>query len=105
MEQIRSLVLRKRLAFKRHAAIRMRQRSIFVHEVEEALIDGKIIEDYSRTQPLPSYLILGHTRSGRPIHVVVGIDLEDEMIWAITVYEPSRLEWNEGLIERKKKTI
>jgi hypothetical protein len=83
----------------------MRQRNIFVSEVEEALSTGKIIEDYSKSQPLPSYLILGHTKKGRPLHAVVAIDAEDKMIWTITVYQPNDLEWNEDFTERKKTDI
>ena len=43
MERIQSFIQRGRLAFKRHAAIRMRQRNILAVEVEEALMTGEII--------------------------------------------------------------
>ena len=100
---IQRLVQRERLAFKRHVAIRMYQRNLFAEEIEQALISGKIIEDYSETEPLPSYLVLGYTKAKRPIHIVVGVDSEDEMVWAITAYEPKLLQWEKGFKKRRKK--
>ena len=100
---IHNLVQRECLAFKRHAAIRMRQRNIFAIEVEEVLITGEIIEDYSKSKPLPCHLVLGYTKTNRPLHVVVGIDSTDEMIWAITVYEPNLSEWKKEFKERRNK--
>ena len=83
----------------------MRQRNIFVSEVEEALDNGIIVEDYSESHPLPCYLILGHTKSGRPLHIVVALDAEDRMIWAITVYQPNNFEWNDDFTQRKKTDL
>jgi hypothetical protein len=104
MVNIRTLVKRKRIAFKRHAAIRMRQRNTSAVEVEQALAAGAIIEDYSKSQPLPCYLILGYTKANRPLHVVAGVDSEDEMVWVITVYEPNIVEWEEGFTQRRTIT-
>ncbi len=101
-EHVRSLVQMGHLAFKRHAAIRMRQRNISTVEVEEALIAGEIIEDYSESEPLPGYLVLGYTKANRPIHIVMGVDPEDEMVWAITVYEPNPSKWEAGFKQRRK---
>ncbi len=101
MEFLRSLVRKERLAYKRHAALRMRQRYITAKDVEEALITGEIIEDYSLSKPLPYYLILGYTTANRPIHIVLAVDVADEMVWVITVYKPSLSEWEEGFKRRK----
>lgn len=84
-------------------ALRMYQRNIRVNEVEEALLSGEIIEDYSESEPLPTYLILGYTKNKKALHIVVGIDTIDEMIWAITTYEPSFREWEEGLKKRRSQ--
>jgi len=101
IQRIYELVRQGRLAFKRHAAIRMRERRVSVVDVEEALLTGKVIEDYSESDPLPCCLILGHTSAGTPIHVVLAVDDEDEMLWAITVYVPSLLEWEDNFTKRK----
>lgn len=101
IKRIYELVRQGRLAFKRHAAIRMRERRISVVAVEEALLTGKVIEDYSKSDPLPCCLILGHTTAGTPIHVVLAVDEEDERLWAITVYVPTPSEWEDNFTKRK----
>lgn len=92
-----------RLAFKKHALLRMYQRKIMVDEVREALLNGEIIESYQSDRPLPSFLLLGYTFERRPLHVVVALDLEGDMAWVITVYQPSDEEWEEGFRKRREK--
>ncbi|MBI5207980.1 MAG: DUF4258 domain-containing protein [Candidatus Firestonebacteria bacterium] len=81
----------------------MHQRNISTLEVEEALLTAEIIEDYSEKQTLPNYLVLGYTKTNVPLHIVVIIDLADEMIWVITVYKPTLLEWEEEFRKRRNK--
>ena len=102
-ELIKRIAERDSIAFKRHSAIRMRERGIRADEVKEALINGEIIEDYLEDRPLPSCLVLGYTEKQKPIHVVVAIDLDDWIIWVITVYSPSDEEWENGY--KRRKTI
>jgi hypothetical protein len=105
-ERIRKLAKNDRIAFKKHTALRMRQRGIFSEEVKEALQNCKVIEKYPNDYPLPSGLVIGYTKVKRPIHAVVVIDEEDEkeeMAWIITVYEPNISEWMEGFEKRRKK--
>ncbi len=79
----------------------MRQRKISVDEVKQALLAGRIIEDYPSDRPLPSGLLLGYTETGKIVHVVVAIDEDYPMLWLITVYEPNLIEWNEGFEYRR----
>ncbi|ATZ61615.2 MAG: DUF4258 domain-containing protein [Methanosarcinales archaeon Met12] len=60
-------------------------------EVEEAIANGEIMEEYLGDKPLPSYLIYGKTPKDRPIHVVVGVD--EDAIAIIIVYEPEPEKW------------
>lgn len=79
----------------------MFQRKIFVHEIQEALSRGKIIEIYPEDIPLPSCLILGYTDNRRPLHLVIAAEeLAAEIIWVITVYEPDLTHWNKGFEKR-----
>lgn len=43
---------------------------IHVEEVLHVIESGEIIEQYPDDTPYASCLILGHTRSGRPLHLV-----------------------------------
>ena len=102
-ELIKRSAERDSIAFKRHSAIRMWERGIRADEVKEALINGEIIEDYPEDRPLPSCLVLGYTEKRKPIHVVIAIDMDDWIIWVITVYSPSDEEWENGY--KRRKTI
>jgi hypothetical protein len=105
-ERTRKLARDDRIAFKKHTALRMRQREISSEEVKEALQNCKIIESYPNDYPLPSGLVVGYTRKKRAIHAVVVIDdqnKEEGMLWIITVYEPNILEWQEGFEKRRRR--
>jgi len=101
--RIRELAFKDRLAFKKHTVLRMRQRKITADEVKETLQGCKIIEYYPEDRPLPSGLVLGYTENNRAVHAVVAADETEEMLWIITVYEPTILEWEEDFEKRRKE--
>jgi len=74
----------------------MRQRRINVDDVKNAVVRCQIIEEYPEDRPLPGFLLLGYTRGTEPLHVVVALDNEDNMIWIITLYRPEPGEWANG---------
>jgi hypothetical protein len=92
---VRSLAAAERVALKKHCILRMRQRRITVDELKEALVCSEIVEYYEDDYPLPSALILGYTISGKPLHAVVAWDQESNIIWIITLYEPTSERWDE----------
>jgi len=61
----------------------------------------EVIEIYPEDRPFPTGLILGFTEAGRPIHTVVAVSDEEDMLWLITVYEPTLTEWREGFRVRR----
>ena len=87
------------IEFSRHVSDRMFQRNISTDEIVEAVLNGKIIEEYPDDYPHPSCLILGATVRKRVLHVVVGIT--DNKIWIITVYVPDSDKWNEDFSKRR----
>ena len=99
---LKKLAREERLAFKKHALLRLYQRKISVDEIKDALSRGEVIESYPYDEPLPSFLVLGYTLNMRPLHVVVALDPEEEMVWVITAYQPSEEEWEEGFRRRKR---
>jgi Domain of unknown function (DUF4258) len=59
----------------RHAITEMIQEQLTRSEVETALQDCEVIEDYPAThRPLPDCLVLGQLPSTHPIHAVIAID-------------------------------
>jgi hypothetical protein len=71
--------------------------------VEEALQNSEIIEDYPALhRPLPDCLILGWLATGEPLHAAVAIDEVNDRLFVVTVYKPSREEWEDDWRTRKK---
>jgi hypothetical protein len=69
-------------------------------EVFEAVLGGKIIENYPEDEPYPSCLIYGKTSGKRPIHVVGAYSGESDIAIKITVYQPDPARWID--FERRK---
>ncbi len=63
------------------------------NEVFEAVMSGKVIEDYLGDDPYPSCLIYGRTAKGRPIHAVCAYAREIELAIVVTVYQPAASRW------------
>lgn len=82
-----------------HASDRAARRAIRSHEIEEAVLNGEIIEDYPEDKYGPSCLLLGHIEKNRPLRVQVSYPPE---VKVITVHEPSSGEWEDDLKTRRQ---
>ena len=100
IEEFQKLNHPETIAITRHGKDRMIERNITVNEIIGVIDNGEIIRQYEDDKPLPSCLILGKGKSGRPIHIVVSHD--DEFIYLITAYHPDPSLWNEDLRTKKE---
>src|SRR5687768_5976250 len=88
----------------RHAVAALVDDNLQRREVEAALQQGQVIEDYPPTQrPLPDCLVLANLADGRPLHVVTAIDAENDRIVVVTVYMPTRDRWEDDWRTRKQQ--
>jgi hypothetical protein len=102
VEEIKRLAGKDKIIFKRHALERMIERHVTADDVISVVTKCEIIEDYSENGPYPSFLCLGY--SGKKVlHVVISIDTENEILFIITVYEPSMALWENNFKTRRKK--
>ena len=69
IEQIRAKIQVGQFEFSKHAVDQSILRQIGVRELREAIVNSEIIEDYPDDKYGPSCLVLGFTRTGRPLHV------------------------------------
>jgi len=90
-----------KLVFRQHAIRRMFERRISVDDVNTALTDAKIVEDYPDDTPYPSRLLLGYA-GARPLHMVAADNATDGERIIITVYEPDPAQWEPTFTLRKK---
>jgi hypothetical protein len=73
--------------FSRHGEQERQNDNLTISEVEEALFNGKILEQYEDTGRGESCLVVGFTNYGKPLHIVCGQMADNLAI--ITVYIPS----------------
>jgi len=85
-----------------HAAHRFEERGVKFSDVKLGIMKGEVIEDYPTDYPNPSVLIFGYTENNTPIHVVVGLGVNNIQI--ITAYFPSLDKW-EGDFKTRKAAI
>lgn len=96
---IKDLCKDETIEVSQHFAERCRKRGITYKEAKEAILSGKIIEEYPDDYPFESCLILGVALNLKILHVVAGIG--NNKLWLITVYEPDRNRWNSTFTERR----
>ena len=80
-----------------HAVKQMIKRSITRLEIEEAVINGEIIEEYPDDKYSPSCLIYGRTKTERDLHVQLSFP---PSIIIITAYDPDSETWIDCKIRR-----
>ncbi len=93
LDQIRRKILARRYEFSKHAVDQSIIRNVSVAEVEEAISGrSEVIEDYPEDKYGPSCLILGYTKSGRPLHLQCSYPSRP-LLKIITLYEPDPEQW------------
>lgn len=90
----------RKYRFTIHALERRIERDISMNEIEDAILNEEIIEDYPRDKYLPNCLILGNMKRMRPLHIQVSCD----PVWVITCYDPSGWsdEWSSDFKKRRR---
>jgi hypothetical protein len=56
---IRKIAEKDRIAFKKHSAMRMRERGIYADEVKNIMLHGKLLKNIQRTGPSQAVWSLG----------------------------------------------
>lgn len=102
-ESIRRLAAAGRFTLSRHAERERRADMILVAEMEAALTNCDMIEDYPSDPRGPSCLVLGFAGE-RPIHAVCALKQDPEEVFLITLYDPSRRpeEWTDQFRRRRR---
>lgn len=97
---IKKLVKDGKIRWTNHVLIRLIQRNISQEDVENALIHGEIIEEYSNDYPYPSCIVFGVNLKSEILHIVCGINNSE--LWIITAYYPNNTKWNNDLKTRRE---
>ena len=97
---IKKLIKHKKIHWTNHVIIRLLQRNISQNDVENALMNGEIIEEYENDYPYPSCLVYGIDLDNKVLHIVCGSNGEE--LWIITAYYPDNSEWENNLKKRRE---
>jgi hypothetical protein len=92
INEIRQKPESDRFEFSRHTVDQSIRRHVSVQEMREAIANGEVIEEYPEDKYWPSYLILGTTSEGRPLHVQCSHPARP-LVKMVTVYEPDPARW------------
>ena len=97
---IKQMIKEGRIRWTNHVIVRLLQRNITQEDIEKALLDGEIIEEYENDYPYPSCLVYGINLNNEVIHIVCG--LNEIELWIITAYYPDNIKRKEDLKTRKE---
>jgi len=99
IDEIRRKIKHSEYEISFHAEKERYAEDIRISDLEAAILNGEILEDYSDDPRGPSCLILGYSQ-GRPIHIVCGHS-GVEWVRIITVYIPKKPKWINEKIRTK----
>ncbi|MYK18217.1 DUF4258 domain-containing protein [Candidatus Poribacteria bacterium] len=92
LDKIHAKIRNGRFELSEHAAGQSSIRHISLQEVREAIEECEVIENYPNDKYGPSCLVLGFTRSKRPLHIQFSYPSRP-LVKIITLYEPDALRW------------
>jgi hypothetical protein len=93
--------LRRNVVFSDHAVGRMFERNISEEDIEHVLVHGEVIESYPDDRPDPSFLLFAMVL-GRPLHVVIGLNVPEERCTVIILYKPDIRKFEPDFRTRRK---
>ena len=100
IQKVRKFVTDEKIRWTNHVVIRLFQRNISQEDIENALLNGEIIEEYQNDYPYPSCLVYGMNIKNEIIHVVCGANEKEP--WIITAYYPDNIKWKSDLKTRRE---
>lgn len=100
INNIKQMVKEGKIRWTNHVIVRF-QRNILEEDVENAILNGEIIEEYENDYPYPSCLVYGIDLKNKILHVVCG--LSEAELWIITAYYPDSIKWEDDKKTRREK--
>ena len=100
IETTKEFVRTGKIRWTNHCVVRLFQRNISQEDIENALLNGEIIEEYENDYPYPSCLVYGVNLNNKVLHVVCGAN--ETELWVITAYYPDNIKWKDDLKTRKE---
>jgi len=100
IEWIWKCVRENKYYFSKHGDQERQNDNLSIAEVEEALLMGRVLEQYEDTGRGESCLVVGFTEKGKPIHIICG--KRGNWLVIITVYIPRQPQFKTPYIRGEK---
>ena len=100
INSIKQMIKYGKMRWTNHVIVRLFQRNITQGDIENAILNGEVIEEYENDYPYPSCLVYGINLNKEVIHIVCGVTREE--VWIITAYYPDNIKWEDDLKTRKE---
>ena len=101
IERLRSAIEQGDFEWRKHTLSRLAEREIAQRLVLKVILEGEVIEDYSRDAPFPSCLMFKMIEN-EPFHVVVSFDAASNRAHIITTYKPTLDKFDPDFKTRRK---
>jgi len=101
IEGLRNAIKRGGFEWRKHTLSRLAEREIAQRLVLKVILEGEVIEDYSRDAPFPSCLMFKMIEN-EPYHVVVGFDPVSKKAHIITTSKPTLDKFEPDFKTRRK---
>jgi len=101
INKLRETIQKNNFEWRKHTLIRLAERNISQDVVLEVILEGEVIEDYPKDRPFSSCLMFKVVK-GKPFHVVVGLDEQNQKGYIITTYEPTLDKFESDFKKRRR---
>lgn len=98
-KEIQKLIKKREYLFSEHADNERTKDKLTAEEIEQSILSGEVIEERLNDPRGESRLIVGKTKGGKIVHIVIGLRFGKPVI--VTNYIPSQEEWIGGKIRRR----
>jgi len=101
INKLREAIQKNNFEWRKHTLIRLAERNISQNVVLEVILEGEVIENYLKDRPFSSCLMFKFIK-GKPFHVVVSLDEQNQKGYIITSYEPSLDKFESDFKKRRR---
>lgn len=102
IEEIVGAIASELYEISQHAERERRNDDLSIADLENAVLNGEIVEDYPADPRGASCLISGKSVDGKPVHLVIGF-LPNDYVRIITAYIPDPVKWETDWKTRRKE--
>jgi len=101
INKLRETILKNNFEWRKHTLVRLAERNISQNVVLEVILKGEVIEDYPENRPFSSCLMFKVVK-GKPFHVVVSLDEQNQKAYIITAYKPNLDKFESDFKKRRR---